>query len=190
MIAATSADINATPTPAATSVRIMYGSVISWTTRGRNPASTQARSPASCRPEPAVAGVVMPIDSLLVQQAGFGDLNLEFDDTPRHVLYHGHCQQKATFGTVDTHAMLKMIPNLTLEEVESGCCGMAGTFGYETEHYELSMSLAEMALAPAVRAAPRETIICATGTSCREQIDHTTARAAIHPIEVLAGALK
>ncbi|HLV43682.1 MAG TPA: FAD-linked oxidase C-terminal domain-containing protein, partial [Aggregatilineales bacterium] len=75
----------------------------------------------------AVAGVVMPIDSLLVQQAGFGDLNLEFDDTPRHVLYHGHCQQKATFGTADTHAMLRLVPNLTVEEVVSGCCGMAGS---------------------------------------------------------------
>ena len=79
---------------------------------------------------------------------------------------------------------------LTVEEVVSGCCGMAGAFGYETEHYDLSMSLAEMALAPAVRGAAPETIICAAGRSCREQIDHTTERTAIHPIEVLAGALR
>lgn len=138
----------------------------------------------------AVAGVVMPLEAFLVQQAAGGGLALDFDAAPRRVLFHGHCQQKATFGTADTHAMLKLVPNLTVEEVDSGCCGMAGSFGYEAEHYDLSLALAELSLAPAVRAAPRETIICAAGTSCREQIDHTTGRAALHPIEVLAGALR
>jgi Fe-S oxidoreductase len=105
------------------------------------------------------------------------------------VLFHGHCQQKALFGTTDTLAMLKMIPNCTVEQIESGCCGMAGSFGYEKEHYDLSIQLAEMSLAPAVRDAPPETIICAPGTSCRHQIKDTTERRALHPIEVLATAL-
>ncbi|NIV73425.1 MAG: hypothetical protein GWN37_00915, partial [Gammaproteobacteria bacterium] len=67
------------------------------------------------------------------------------------------CQQKATFGTVGTTAMLSLIPNCEVETLEAGCCGMAGSFGYETEHYDLSIKLAEMVLAPAVRAADRET---------------------------------
>jgi Fe-S oxidoreductase len=85
--------------------------------------------------------------------------------------------------------MLEMIPNCQLEQIESGCCGMAGSFGYEQEHYDLSIQLAEMSLAPSVRAAPPDTIICASGTSCRQQIEHTTGRLALHPIEVLATAL-
>ncbi len=136
-----------------------------------------------------VASMVMPIDAFLVREAQEGRLSLSFDDTPREVLFHGHCHQKAVFGTASTHAMLKLIPSCTVSEVDSGCCGMAGSFGYEAEHYDLSLKVAELALAPAVRAAPAETIICAMGTSCREQIDHTADRSALHPIEVLASAL-
>jgi FAD/FMN-containing dehydrogenase/Fe-S oxidoreductase len=137
----------------------------------------------------AVANNAMTLDMFLVKEAEKGGLNLTFNDTPRHVLFHGHCQQKATFGTTSTVKMLRMIPNCTVEEVDSGCCGMAGSFGYEKEHYDLSIQLAEMSLAPAVRAASEDTIICATGTSCRDQILHTTQRKALHPVEVLAGAL-
>lgn len=137
----------------------------------------------------AVARMTMPIDTFLAESAEKGALKLRFDETPRHVLFHGHCHQKATFGTASTLAMLRLIPNCTVEEVDSSCCGMAGSFGYETEHYDLSLKVAEMALAPAVRAASADTIICAAGTSCRDQIDHTTRRAALHPIEVLAAAL-
>jgi Fe-S oxidoreductase len=105
-------------------------------------------------------------------------------------LFHGHCQQKASFGTEATRQMLELIPNCTVEEVDSSCCGMAGSFGYEKEHYDLSIKLAEMSLAPAVRSADADTIVCAAGTSCREQIEHTTGKSALHPIEVLAGALR
>ena len=119
-----------------------------------------------------------------------GELKLKFDGKPRRVLYHGHCQQKAQFGTQATHLMLSSIPNCTVEEIESSCCGMAGSFGYEHEHYETSIQLAELNLAPAVRAAKSSTIICASGTSCREQISHTTGRHALHPIEILAGAIR
>jgi FAD/FMN-containing dehydrogenase/Fe-S oxidoreductase len=137
----------------------------------------------------AVAAHSMTLDMFLVREAEKSDLNLAFDGKLRQVLFHGHCQQKATFGTASTIAMLEMIPHCTVEEIDSGCCGMAGSFGYEKEHYDLSLQLAEMSLAPAVRAAPAGTIICAMGTSCRDQIQHTTGRAACHPIEVFAEAI-
>ncbi len=135
----------------------------------------------------AVSKSAMMLDEFIAREAGAWEI--EFDDTPRHILFHGHCQQKATFGTESTHKMLALIPNCTVEEIDAGCCGMAGSFGYEQEHYDLSIQLAELSLAPAVRAAHSSTIICAMGTSCREQISHTTARTALHPIEVLADAL-
>lgn len=137
----------------------------------------------------AVAGAAMMLDELIVRAAEAGDLVLSFDPTPRRVLFHGHCQQKATFGTESTKKMLELIPNCTVEEIDSGCCGMAGSFGYEKEHYDLSIQLAEMSLAPAIRAADESTIICAIGTSCRDQIAHTTDRGSLHPIEILADAL-
>lgn len=137
----------------------------------------------------AIAASTMMIDMFLVREAEAGNLDLNFDDQPRQVLFHGQCQQKAFFGTASTHNMLNLIPNCDVEEIESGCCGMTGSFGYEVEHYDRSIKLAEMSLAPAVRAASSETIICAMGTSCREQIEHTTGRQALHPIEVVAEAL-
>jgi Fe-S oxidoreductase len=130
------------------------------------------------------------IDRYLVELALADSLNLDLDDTPRHVLFHGHCQQKAFFGTESVHQMLGLIPNCTVEEVQSSCCGMAGSFGYEKEHYDLSIRLAEHSLAPAIRDAAAETIISAMGTSCRDQIDHTTEREAVHPIEILASAIR
>ncbi len=137
----------------------------------------------------AVADQAMLLETLVVEAALRDDLKLNFDPAPRHVLFHGHCQQKATFSTEQTKKMLELIPNCTVEEIESGCCGMAGSFGYEKEHYDISIQLAEMSLAPAVRAANRETIICAAGTSCRDQIQHTAERRAKHPIEIFAEAL-
>jgi Fe-S oxidoreductase len=137
----------------------------------------------------AVAGATLMLEAFIIHQVECGDIALRFDQQERQVLYHGHCQQKATFGTENTHKMLNLIPNCSVEEIDSGCCGMAGSFGYEREHYDLSIQLAEMSLAPAVRSADPSTIICASGTSCREQIHHTTGREAVHPIEIFADAL-
>jgi FAD/FMN-containing dehydrogenase/Fe-S oxidoreductase len=136
-----------------------------------------------------VAGAAQMLEAFIIHQVECGNIAFRFDRKERQVLYHGHCQQKTTFGTENTHKMLKLIPNCTVEEVDSGCCGMAGSFGYEREHYDLSIQLAEMSLAPAVRSAESSTIICASGTSCREQIHHTTGREAVHPIEIFADAL-
>ena len=85
--------------------------------------------------------------------------------------------------------MLEFPENYTVEEIKSGCCGMAGAFGYEKEHYELSMKVGELLLFPAVRQGGDEVIIAAPGTSCRHQIKDGTGKKAWHPVEVLYKAL-
>jgi FAD/FMN-containing dehydrogenase/Fe-S oxidoreductase len=102
----------------------------------------------------------------------------------RRVLLHGHCHQKALVGTAPTVAVLRAA-GYQVEEVDAGCCGMAGAFGFEVEHYELSVKIAEHRLAPAIRAADADVAVCAPGISCRQQIEHTTGRTAKHPAELL-----
>jgi Fe-S oxidoreductase len=105
-------------------------------------------------------------------------------------LVHGHCHQKA-FGLMETVAeVVDWVPDLTVETVETGCCGMAGSFGYEAEHYETSMQMAELGLLPAIRAAHEYTLVVADGTSCRRQIADGTGRVAWHTARVLASALR
>jgi Fe-S oxidoreductase len=105
------------------------------------------------------------------------------------VLLHGHCHQKALVGTVPTEEVLALAPGTSVEVVDSGCCGMAGLFGYEKGHYEVSMRMGERRLFPAVRDAGRRVVV-APGTSCREQIQDGTGRRAVHPAEYLAGLLQ
>jgi Fe-S oxidoreductase len=85
--------------------------------------------------------------------------------------------------------MLDLLPNCQVTELDDGCCGVAGSFGFEAEHYDLSVQIGEQRLLPAVREAP-DALIVASGVSCREQIEHGTGRHALHPIEVLAARLK
>ena len=103
--------------------------------------------------------------------------------------FHGHCHQKAVTGTAATVALLRAIPGTEVTEVDAGCCGMAGSFGFEAEHYDLSMRIGELRLFPAVRAEPAGTIIAASGVSCRQQIAHGTGRAARHPLEIVRDAV-
>lgn len=112
------------------------------------------------------------------------------NDTPQRILFHGHCHQKALAGTASTVELLRRIPNTEVVELDAGCCGMAGSFGFESEHYELSMRIGGMRLFPAVRREPAETIIAATGVSCREQIHHGTGRPARHPVQIVRDALE
>jgi Fe-S oxidoreductase len=107
----------------------------------------------------------------------------------RHIHAHGHCYQKALAATSPLLEMLRLVPGAFVEEIPSGCCGMAGAFGYEKEHYKLSMSCGEESLFPAIRATSDKTIIAAAGVSCRQQIWDGTGRRAIHPIQILADAL-
>jgi Fe-S oxidoreductase len=104
------------------------------------------------------------------------------------VLLHGHCHQKALVGTAPTVAVLKAA-GYQVSEVDAGCCGMAGSFGFEAEHYDLSVRIAERRLAPAVRAAGSDVAVCAPGISCRQQVEHTTGRVPKHPAELLWEAL-
>jgi FAD/FMN-containing dehydrogenase/Fe-S oxidoreductase len=118
-----------------------------------------------------------------------GDEMLPYGQTPRRVLVHGHCHQKALLGTSRMLQALRMVPGYQVEEIKSGCCGMAGTFGYEKEHYELSLRIGELSVFPPVRAAAEDTLIVAPGTSCRHQIQDGTGRTAVHPAQALAAAL-
>jgi Fe-S oxidoreductase len=108
-----------------------------------------------------------------------------FDNEFRTIRLHGHCQQKAVTTTIPTKAMLSLPCNHKVIEIPSGCCGMAGSFGYEREHYNLSMKVGELVLFPAVRNALQSEIICAPGTSCRHQIKDGTGKTAVHPIEIM-----
>ena len=103
---------------------------------------------------------------------------------------HGHCQQKAIASTLPTIKLLSIPENYRVTEIPSGCCGMAGSFGYEKEHYDLSMKVGELVLFPAVRESSEETLIAAPGTSCRHQILDGTGRKALHPVEIIYNALK
>ena len=102
---------------------------------------------------------------------------------------HGHCQQKALASVSASEKIISFPENYSIETIPSGCCGMAGSFGYEKEHYELSMKVGEMVLFPAVRNADDETIIAAPGTSCRHQVKDGTGKIAKHPVEILYEAL-
>jgi Fe-S oxidoreductase len=104
------------------------------------------------------------------------------------VLLHGHCHQKALVGTGPTEKALSLASGADVEVVDSGCCGMAGLFGYESGHYEVSMKMGERRLFPAVRGA-EDRVVVAPGTSCREQISAGTNRRALHPAEYLAALL-
>ncbi len=112
-----------------------------------------------------------------------------FTGNSRRILLHGHCHQKALASVEPTKKMLSLPPNYRVEEIRSGCCGMAGSFGYEEEHFEVSMKIGEMVLFPEIRKAGEEVIIAAPGTSCRHHISDGTGRKAQHPVEVLYDAM-
>jgi len=129
-------------------------------------------------------------DEYFMREVEKGNISADqFTDRKQHIMLHGHCQQKAVASTATTLKMLSFPKNYSAEEIPSGCCGMAGAFGFEKEHYDVSMKIGEMVLFPAVRAAAPDTIIAAPGTSCRQQIRDGTGREALHPIEVMAAAL-
>jgi FAD/FMN-containing dehydrogenase/Fe-S oxidoreductase len=146
--------------------------------------------PGDPRAQALAAATRLP-EELLVAAIAEGRLILPPENglRGRRVLFHGHCHQKALAGTTATMALLRSIPGADVIEVDAGCCGMAGSFGFEAEHYELSMSIGELRLFPAVRAEAEETIIAATGVSCRQQIAHGTGRMARHPLEVIRDVL-
>jgi FAD/FMN-containing dehydrogenase/Fe-S oxidoreductase len=118
-----------------------------------------------------------------------GTLTTFFTEAPLKIRLHGHCHQKALASVDSTIKMLTAPVNYKVEEIRTGCCGMAGAFGYEKEHFELSMKVGELVLFPEIRKTSDTTIIVAPGTSCRHQIMDGTGRKAVHPVEVLFDAL-
>jgi len=106
----------------------------------------------------------------------------------KQALVHGHCHQKALVGMDGTSSLLKLIPGLDVRLLDTGCCGMAGSFGYEREHYDLSVAIAQLDLLPALAQHP-DALVVAPGTSCRHQIRDLAQRRALHPLELLAEAI-
>ncbi|MBM4425156.1 MAG: FAD-binding protein [Chloroflexi bacterium] len=137
----------------------------------------------------AVADHTFFLDEWIVAQAEAGKFNARFDSQPRRVLYHTHCHQRALADSDTLARFFALIPNCEAQSSNAGCCGMAGSFGYEREHYDVSMAVGEDRLFPAARAAAPDTIIAAPGTSCRSQIGDGAGRRALHPIEVMRGAM-
>ncbi|MCG2617801.1 FAD-binding protein [Terrimonas sp. NA20] len=138
----------------------------------------------------SLAKNVFLVDEFIAAEISKGNITTaSFSKEKKHIKLHGHCQQKALSSVDPTKTLLSLPENYSVEVIPSGCCGMAGSFGYEKEHYELSMKVGELVLLPAVRNADAETIIAAPGTSCRHQIKDGTGRKAKHPVEVLYEAL-
>jgi FAD/FMN-containing dehydrogenase/Fe-S oxidoreductase len=131
------------------------------------------------------------IDEFLAREIEAGNIAVDqFTSEPKSILLHGHCQQKAVGNLGDSVKVLSFPANYKVETIPSGCCGMAGSFGYEKEHYEVSMNIGELVLFPKVRANKDTCTIAAPGTSCRHQIKDGTGAHALHTVEVLYGAIK
>jgi len=134
----------------------------------------------------AVAAAARPALALVADLAAEGRLHFRAGG---RALLHSHCHEKALSFVAATERALGAVPGLALEVLDAGCCGMSGVFGYEADHYGLSVAMAERVLLPAVRAAAPETAVLATGTSCRTQIRDLGGSAALHPLEFLAQRL-
>ncbi|MFA3781817.1 FAD-binding and (Fe-S)-binding domain-containing protein [Melioribacteraceae bacterium 4301-Me] len=137
-----------------------------------------------------IAKYSFTIEEFLSSEIKKGKISKDsFTTEKKKIKLHGHCQQKAIASTQPTIEVLSFPLNYQVEEIPSGCCGMAGSFGYEKEHYEISMKIGELVLFPAIRNLDDETLICAPGTSCRHQIKDGVQRAAYHPVEIIYDAL-
>jgi len=139
----------------------------------------------------ALADKAMLLEEFLVAEKRAGRLSLELNALlEKQALVHGHCHQKAFDAFSPVLEVLKWIPDLKVDAIESSCCGMAGAFGYEAEHFGVSMKMAELSLLPTVRKADATTLIVADGTSCRHQIHDGAQREAVHVAQVLARAVR
>jgi Fe-S oxidoreductase len=133
---------------------------------------------------------VFTIEEFLSRETDAGNITAElFTKEQRKIVLHGHCQQKALSSVTPSVKILSLPQNYAVQTIPSGCCGMAGSFGYEKEHYNLSMQIGELVLLPAVRKQGEDVIIAAPGTSCRHQIKDGASKKALHPVEILYDAL-
>ena len=130
------------------------------------------------------------VEEFIQQEIELGNITSDqFTKEPKSIKFHGHCHQKALANQKSSFDILNLPENYKVTIIPSGCCGMAGSFGYEKEHYEVSMQIGEQTLFSAVRKASEDTIIAANGTSCRHQIKDGTGRVAMHPITILKESL-
>jgi FAD/FMN-containing dehydrogenase/Fe-S oxidoreductase len=130
-------------------------------------------------------------EEFLMREREAGRLQLDLKPLPeKRALIHGHCHQKAFAVMPAVEGALRLVPGLAVETIVSSCCGMAGSFGYDATHYDVSMKMGELALFPRVREAPADTLVVADGTSCRQQIRHGAQREAVHVARVLQAALR
>jgi Fe-S oxidoreductase len=137
-----------------------------------------------------LAAQALLLEEFLAREADAGRLKLKLTALAQpKALLHGHCHQKAFGAMPAVERTLALVPGLEVETIESSCCGMAGAFGYEARHYDVSMRMAEASLLPRVRAADEATLVVADGTSCRHQIADGAGREALHVARVLALAL-
>ena len=138
----------------------------------------------------ALSGAALLFEEFLAREATAGRLALSLKPlAQRRALLHGHCHQKSFGAMGAVEHVLRLVPGLQVETIASSCCGMAGAFGYEAAHYDVSMRMAEADLLPAVRRADADTLIVADGTSCRHQIADGAQREALHVARILAMAL-
>ena len=138
-----------------------------------------------------IAEHTFTMEEFLAREIDRGNITSDqFTQEPRTIKLHGHCHQKALSSLVPTKKVLTLPKHYEMHLIPSGCCGMAGSFGYEKEHFTLSMQVGELVLFPTVRRQPEEVIIAAPGTSCRHQIKDGTGRIAKHPVEILYEALR
>ena len=130
------------------------------------------------------------IDEFIAKEITAGNITKEvFTTNAKTIVLHGHCQQKAVGSLADSVTALSLPVNYTVQTIPSGCCGMAGSFGYEKEHYDVSMKIGELVLFPSVRKNASTCTVAAPGTSCRHQIKDGTGEKALHPVEILLEAL-
>ena len=126
----------------------------------------------------------MMIDIFLAKEIDAGNINVELESAAENILIHGHCHQKALYSTNGMKTIFGKT-NQTVSEIPSGCCGMAGSFGYEKEHYDISQKIGEEILFPTIRTMKNDSVVVANGFSCRHQIEHFTGVKAKHWVEAI-----
>ncbi len=141
-------------------------------------------------PAQALAANALLIDEFIAREVKVGRINsTQFNTGARTIRLHGHCHQKALSSLAPTVTMLELPVGYKVSPIPSGCCGMAGSFGYEQEHFEISQQIGELVLFPAIRRISADTLVAAPGTSCRHHIRDATGWEALHPVEILHDAL-
>ena len=132
----------------------------------------------------------MLFEEFLEQELAAGRATLPLARRPRSMLLHPHCHQRSMGLAAPAAALLRRIPGATVTDLEAGCCGMAGSFGYAREHYDVSRTIGERKLLPAARTLAADAVLVAAGTSCRHQVAHFAAADAVHPAVLLRSLLE